>query len=201
MPSIASEIIPKTRVNTGESTLSSDCDLRLPRSLDSPPVDAFQQHRKLRATQLHGTTLGLRPDEAAAFQPLGKQAQTITIPPQEFYDIASAPAKDKHVSGEGLLLQYSLHLATESIEAAAHVRHAGRNPDLRSSRKLDHWHKLSSTARTREPSAPLSTLIIARPGSSIWIAPALDPAVSPRCSTTALSDWLGVETVTGSNAE
>ena len=201
MPSIASEIIPKTRVNTGESTLSSDCDLRLPRSLDSPPVDAFEQHRKLRATQLHGATLGLRPDESAAFQPLSKQTQTIAIPPQQFYDIASAPAKYEHVYGEGQLLQYGLHLAAESIEAAAHVRHAGRNPDLRSSGKLDHWRKLSSTARTREPSAPLSMLINARPGSSIWIAPALDAEVSRCCSTTSLAGSVGVETVTGSNAE
>ena len=109
-------------------------------------------------------------------------------------------AKHEHVSGEGLLLQYGLHLAAESIEAASHIRHPGRNPDLRSSGKLDHWRKLSSTARTREPSAPLSTLINARPGSSIWIAPALDPEVSPRCSTTSLFNSLGAATVTGSNA-
>jgi hypothetical protein len=115
MPSITREIIHKTRINTGESALSSDCDLRLPRSLDPPPVDAFEQHRKLRATQLHGATLGLRPDESAAFQPLGKQAQTIAIPPQQFYDIASAPAKYEHVSGEGLLCHRQLkipHLGT-----------------------------------------------------------------------------------------
>ncbi len=188
-------------MNTGESALSSDCDLRLPCSLDPPPVDTLQQHRKLCATQLHGAALGLRPDEAAAFQPLGKQAQTVAIPPQQFYDIASAPAKYEHMSGEGLLLQYGLHLAAEAIEATAHIRHAGRNPDLRSSGKLDHLRKLSSTARTRQSSAPLSTLINARPGSSIWIAPALDPEVSRSGSTTSLARSLGVDTVTGSNAE
>ncbi len=32
-------------------------------------------------------------DESSALQPLGKQTQTIAIPPQKFYDIASAPAK------------------------------------------------------------------------------------------------------------
>jgi hypothetical protein len=39
----------------------------------------------------------LRPDESSSFQTLGKQAQTITVPPQELYDIASAPAKHEEM--------------------------------------------------------------------------------------------------------
>src|SRR6266567_1146115 len=105
-------------MNKGESASSSDCDFRLPCSLHSPPIDAFQKHRKLRTTQVNRSALGLRPDETAALQSLGEQAQTIAVPPQELYDIASATAKNEHMSGEGLLLQHSLHLATKSIEAA-----------------------------------------------------------------------------------
>src|SRR6202035_5933119 len=114
MPSTKREIICKSRMNKGESASSSDCDFRLPCSLHSPPIDTFQKHRKLCATQVNRSALGLRPDEAATFQSLGEQAKTIAVPPQEFYDIASAPAKHEHMSGEGLLLQNSLHLAAES---------------------------------------------------------------------------------------
>ena len=41
MPSIEQEIICKSRMNKGESASSSDCNFRLPSSLNSPPVDAF----------------------------------------------------------------------------------------------------------------------------------------------------------------
>jgi hypothetical protein len=44
------------------------------------------------ATEQNGSIVGLRPDEPAALQPLGKQAEAISIPPQKLYDIASASA-------------------------------------------------------------------------------------------------------------
>jgi hypothetical protein len=94
----------------------SNCDFRRPGPLHSSPVDAFQKHRELRATEPHGSALGLRPDESTALQPLGKQAKTITIPPQQFYDVASAPAEDKDVSGEWLLKKNRLHLRAQTIE-------------------------------------------------------------------------------------
>lgn len=192
MPSIKQEIIYKNLMDKGESASSSDCNFRCPCSFDSSPVDAFQQHRKLGATELNCSALGLRPDESSAFQSLGKQAQTIAIPPEELYDIASASAEQEHVSGEGLLLKHSLHLSTEAIEATAHVRHPGSNPDLRSGGELDHLRRLSNTARTRESSAPLSTLIIARPGTQYGSSPnsmAESRAVALRLRSSAHS-WL-----------
>jgi hypothetical protein len=50
----------------------------------SAPVDAFEQHRELGATQTDHTFVRLRPDEATALETLGKQAQAIAIPPQQF---------------------------------------------------------------------------------------------------------------------
>jgi hypothetical protein len=38
-----------------------------------PPINAFEQHRKLRARQTNGAFRGLRPDESASFKTLGKQ--------------------------------------------------------------------------------------------------------------------------------
>ena len=48
---------------------------RLPASTcarGSAPVDAFQKHRQLRTTEAHGSLCGLRPDEAATLETLGK---------------------------------------------------------------------------------------------------------------------------------
>ena len=75
---------------------------RCPRAFDSSPVDPFQKHRELGATQPYNSALRLRPDEAAALQPLGKQTQTVAIPPQQLDDIASSPSEHKDVSGERL---------------------------------------------------------------------------------------------------
>ncbi len=108
---------------------------------------------------------------AAALETLGKQTETVAIPPQQLDDVASASAKHEHMSGERLLMQNVLHLRTQPIKSAAQVRHSGRNPDLGPNRKLDHWTRLSSRVRSNVGSAPLSTLITARPGSSMWIAP------------------------------
>jgi len=136
-------------MNKGESASSSDCYFRLPCSLNSSPIDPFQKHRELRTTQVNRSALGLRPDEAAALQSLGEQAKTIAVPPQKLYDIASAAAKNEHMAGEGMLLQYSLYLAAESIKAAAQVCYSGSNPDLRSSGKLNHLRRLSRIVRMR----------------------------------------------------
>ncbi len=116
---------------------------------------------------MYGPALGLRPYEAAAFQSLGEKAQTIAVPPQQLYDVPSAPAEHEHVPGERLLLEYSLHLCTQSIETAAHIGHSGRKPDLGAIWKLDHVRRLSRICRTNTESAPLSTLIMAIPGSSM----------------------------------
>ena len=86
--------------------------------------------------------------------------------------------------------------ALKSVETAAQVRHSCCNPDLGSNRKLDHLRRLSRIERTRDESAPLSTLIVARPGSSMWIAPVAGLA-APSIS---LLSSRGLPTVTGTSA-
>jgi hypothetical protein len=103
----------------------------------------------------------------AALQALGKQAKTVTIKPETLDDVASSAAEDEDMARKRLLLQYGLHLRTEAVKAAAHIRHARGDPDPGSCRKLDHLPKLSRIERTRTGSAPLSTVIVARPASSM----------------------------------
>jgi hypothetical protein len=73
----------------------------------------------------------------------------------------------KDISGKWLLEKNGLHLRTQTIETAAHVGDAGCDPDLRACGKLDHLQRVSRIIRIRTGSAPLSTLMIARPANSM----------------------------------
>ena len=104
-------------------------------------------------------------------------AKTFSIPPKQFYGVASASSKYKHMPGERLLMENRLHLRTQSRKASPHIGHTSHNPDLGARAQLDHLPKLSRIACNTDRSAPRSTLTVARPGSSMWIAP-LDAAGS-----------------------
>src|SRR5690606_21797254 len=95
--------------NTYKSSIIARRDLRRVRALWTSPVDALQQHRQLRATQVHHATLGLRPDEPTTLEPLRKQAQPIPIPPQQLHPIASPAAKDEQLARERIFRQLHLH--------------------------------------------------------------------------------------------
>jgi len=64
-------------------------------------------------------------------------------------------------------MKNGLNLGTETVKTTTQVRYPGSDPDLRSCGKLDHLSRLSRTERSNNGSAPLSTLIVARPGSSM----------------------------------
>lgn len=72
---------------------------------------------------------GLRPDEAATLQALGKKAEAIAIPPEQFDQIAAATAEDEDVTGKGVGGEFLLNDAGQAIKATAHVGHAGGEPD------------------------------------------------------------------------
>jgi hypothetical protein len=59
------------------------------------------------------------------------------------------------------------YLCAKPVETASHIGHARGDPDLRSSAQFDHLRKLSKIKRNSTGSAPLSTLILALPGSSM----------------------------------
>jgi hypothetical protein len=77
------------------------------------PVNSFQQHGQLRWRQNHRTAQSLRPYEAAFFQPLGKQTQALSIPPQQFDNIAAPPPKHKDVTAKGIELQSALRKGSQ----------------------------------------------------------------------------------------
>src|SRR5277367_3933249 len=101
---------------------------------------------------------------------------------------------------EWLLLQHSLDLRTQPIEAPSHVGHAGSQPDPGPSGKMDHLRILSWTQRNSARSARASAVMFARPGSSTWIAPPLDVGAPAASSVGTGMDSISAEIVTGSNA-
>jgi hypothetical protein len=107
---------------------------RLPGANWLPPINAFEQHGKLRPRQRYSSRFGLRPNEPAALEPLRKQTQAVAIKPKQFDQVASFAAKDEHVPGKRVLLQARLHECTQSGKTSPHVRDSGRNPDVCASR-------------------------------------------------------------------
>src|ERR1700749_1918070 len=95
-----------------------------------PPIDAFQEHRKLRAAQRYRTLFSLRPDETAAFQTLSKQTQSVAIPPQQLDQVAPPPAKHENMPRVRLFIQHSLRHRAQPSEATPHVGDAGGDPDV-----------------------------------------------------------------------
>jgi hypothetical protein len=71
------------------------------------------------------------------------------------------------VPGERLLFKNGLYLRAQTIETTTHIGHAGGDPYPRSGAQFDHLRKLSRIDLTSTASAPLSTLIMARPGNSM----------------------------------
>jgi hypothetical protein len=182
----------------GIMTYYSHRNLRRPGPLRPAPVDAFQQHRQLRTRQTNGPFCSLRPDESSSFKTLGKQTQPVTIEPENLHHVATASSENEDVTGERLLVEHRLHLRAQTVEATPHVGHAGCEPDLRPGAKFNHLRRLSRIERSNAGSAPLSTLIIARPGNSMWIEP--DVAGCCWLIGSRVSASLGAATVTGSKA-
>lgn len=99
-----------------------------------PPVDSLQQHRQLRCAQVNTATGSLRPDEAAAFEPLAKQTQAVAVPPKDLDQIATFAPEDEDVAAERVGVERGLHNGSQAIKAPAHIRHAGDQPDARAGR-------------------------------------------------------------------
>ena len=59
------------------------------------------------------------PNEAAALQTLGQQAQTITIPPQQLDQVATSATEDKDVPTKGIGRKMALNNRRQTIKATA----------------------------------------------------------------------------------
>src|ERR1700721_4584683 len=82
------------------------------------PVDAFEQHRELRAAQRDHSFVRLRPYEAAPFETFGEQAESVAVPPEQLDQIAALAAENENVARERVLFEHSLCDGAQACEAA-----------------------------------------------------------------------------------
>lgn len=81
----------------------------LPGAFWPTPIDTLQKHRELGAGEMHAALGSVGPDEAAAFQSLGQQTQSIAIPPEQLDQIATSATEDKDVPAKGIGRQVLLN--------------------------------------------------------------------------------------------
>ena len=72
--------------------------MRFPGAFRVAPVDTFEEHGKLGRCQVDRALCSLRPNKATAFQALGKEAQSVTIPPQQLNPITAPATEDEDVT-------------------------------------------------------------------------------------------------------
>ena len=112
--------------------------LPAPSCAEAPANRCPQQHRQLRRRQHHRPVLRLGPDEPAALQPLGEQAQALPVPPQHLQEIAAPASKDEQRAAVRVELQHRLHPSGQPVEAFPHVGDAARQIDADIARNADH---------------------------------------------------------------
>ena len=123
-----------------------------PRVLRQPPTDTFQQISQLRRGDRHRSfhtvaRSGRRPNETPALQPLRKQTRALAVMPQYLDQGATPTTEDEQMAIVRIALERLLHQQRQAIEALAHVRMAGRQPNLHATRHRDH-RRCSAFART-----------------------------------------------------
>lgn len=86
---------------------------RSPEALRRTPVDAFDQHRKLRWRQRHRAARlrQARPEKVSAVDALGEQAQPRPIPKQDLQERGILAAEDEQMTRERILLKIFLRAA------------------------------------------------------------------------------------------
>jgi len=71
---------------------------------------------------MHFATVGLRPDETAAFEPPGEQPEPVLGCPKDLHQVAAATSENKNVAAQRVLLKRRLHLRAKPLKPAALMR-------------------------------------------------------------------------------
>src|ERR1700686_2178799 len=101
---------------------------RPPGFLRHSPVDAFEQITHLPGADRDDAIRRRRPDEAAAFKPLGEQAHALTVMPDHLDQVTAAAPKNEEMAAVWVLPQNFLDLECQAGPALAHIRMARGQP-------------------------------------------------------------------------
>src|SRR3954470_20778503 len=188
---------------------------RAPGFLRIAPIDSGQQITELGRGDRHRAVGRARPQKAAPFQPLRKQAGSLAVMPDHLQKIAPASTKAKQLPAQRITSQHLLHLQRQACKALPHVSVASRQPYPHAPRNWDHGRvssprmirsrvstSMSQSTITRRPFA-LTISIRPQPGSlrfsgcSATIIAGTNPRMSPSCPSRyalrqANSSWLEI---------
>src|SRR5271163_887749 len=136
----------------------STSDRRSPDALGNPPVDALDQHGELRRTERDGAfePRHPRPHESALIEPLGEQAQPVSVPKKDLDDLGPLAPEGEQMAAKRILLQRALNQQRQPVHALPHVGVAQRQMHFHPCRH-DHHRASSRSAtcrRTASGSAP-----------------------------------------------
>src|SRR3954465_5009555 len=188
---------------------------RTPGFLRIAPIDSGQQITELGRGDRHRAVGRARPQKAAPFQPLRKQAGSLAVMPDHLQKIAPASTKAKQLPAQRITSQHLLHLQRQARKALPHVGVTGRQPHPDAARNWDHGRVSSPRMiRSRVSTSMSQSTITPRPfaltislqphpgslrfsGCSATIIAGTNPRVSPSCpSRYALrqpnSSWLEI---------
>src|ERR1700712_2171895 len=111
------------------------------------PVDAFEQITHLSGGQRYDAVHRLRPNEAAAVQPLGIERQPKSIMPKRLKQRTIAATKHEDIARKRVTAEPFLHQQRQSRHTTAHVGVARRQPNPHGAGNRDHSRNAASTRR------------------------------------------------------
>ena len=185
---------------------------RAPCLLRIAPIDSREQITELGRGDRHRAVSCARPQEAAPFQPLRKQARSLAVMPDHLQKITSASTKAKQLSAQRIAPQ---HPPAVTGSALPHVGVTGRQPHPYAARNRDHGSVSSPRMiRSRVSTSTSQSTITRRPFAltiSIRLPPSplpfsgcfgsiiagTNPGISPSCPSRyalrqANSSWLEI---------
>src|SRR5476649_2374192 len=87
---------------------------RPPGFLRHSPIDPFEQIAHLPGADRDHPVRWRRPDEAAAFKPLGEQAHALTVVPDHLDQVTAAPPKNEEITAVWVVTQNFLDLECQA---------------------------------------------------------------------------------------
>ena len=117
------------------------------------PFASVEQRGQLRRRQRDPSRRGRRrPNELAAFEPLGQHAEPDAVMPDQLDQLGTTSTKGVYGTIERVLGQVLLHQHRQAHHSLAHISHATGQIDPQTRRDRD--HAPSNTPRTRRSARP-----------------------------------------------
>lgn len=93
-------------------------------------IDTGKKHLQFTAADSSHLTFGKRPRELVFFQALVPEAESVSLPIEQFENPPGPSAKEKKVAGKGIQFELPLNKGGEAIDLFSHVSVTGADMDI-----------------------------------------------------------------------